>query len=234
MKTNQQFKNQALDALRGNWVQAVLTTLLFIVIAAVIEGPYGLFGIMNQEDMRAMLTYGDTAGLLSMYGNMLRVSGCTFLATILLLNPILVGLHNAYLLLLEGEVELPREMFRLAFKNYWHKVLGMLWVYVLISLWMLLLFIPGIIKAFSYAMTPYILEENPELDVTEAIHRSRMMMHGHKFDLFWLYLGFIGWFFLAILTGGIGFLWLSPYMEASQAAFYQEVRADYALNGGLD
>jgi integral membrane protein len=53
------------------------------------------------------------------------------------------------------------------------------------------------------------------------------MMKGHKFDLFWLYLSFIGWGLLCILTLGIGFLWLVPYMEASQSAFYAEVKAEY-------
>ena len=44
----------------------------------------------------------------------------------------------------------------------------------------------------------------------------------------------IGWFILCILTAGIGFLWLGPYVDTALAAFYEEVKADYALNGGLD
>ncbi len=83
-------------------------------------------------------------------------------------------------------------------------------------------------------MTPYILDENPELGASEAIHRSRMMMKNHKFDLFWLYLSFIGWFLLCCITCGIGFLWLTPYFNTAKASFYEEVKADYALNGGLD
>ena len=110
----------------------------------------------------------------------------------------------------------------------------MLLMTIMVFLWSLLLIIPGIIKWFSYAMTPFILEENPELSASEAIHRSRMMMRGHKFDLFYLYLSFIGWFILCILTAGIGFLWLGPYVDTALAAFYEEVKADYALNGGLD
>lgn len=82
-------------------------------------------------------------------------------------------------------------------------------------------------------MTPFILEENPELTAGEAIDRSRFMMRGHKFDLFWLQLSFIGWFFLSVLTAGIGLLWLEPYYRTSLAAFYEEVKADYALHGGL-
>ena len=59
------------------------------------------------------------------------------------------------------------------------------------------------------------------------------MMKGHKFDLFWLYLSFIGWILLSILTLGIGLLWLAPYMQTAMAAFYEDVKADYERNGGL-
>ena len=106
-------------------------------------------------------------------------------------------------------------------------------MYLFTFLWTLLFIIPGIIKAFSYAMSPYILEENPELSANEAIDRSRAMMKGHKFDLFWLYLSFIGWGFLCIFTLGIGLLWLMPYMQTAEAAFYEDVKAEYELTGGL-
>ena len=59
------------------------------------------------------------------------------------------------------------------------------------------------------------------------------MMKGHKFDLFWLFLSFIGWFILAFFTLGIGFLWLVPYVQTSVAGFYEDVKADYEANGGL-
>jgi uncharacterized membrane protein len=135
-------------------------------------------------------------------------------------------------LLVNGDNQLVRNT--LDFGNYWHKVGAMILSYVLVFLWTLLFFIPGFIKTFSYAMTPYILDENPELGPSEAIHRSRLMMKGHKFDLFWLWLSFIGWGILNIFTCGIGSFWLMPYMYTSTAAFYQEVKADYEINGGLD
>ena len=59
------------------------------------------------------------------------------------------------------------------------------------------------------------------------------MMKGHKFDLFWLYLSFIGWGILCIFTLGIGLLWLVPYMQTAQSSFYEDVKADYEANGGL-
>ena len=51
-------------------------------------------------------------------------------------------------------------------------------VYVL--LWSLLFIIPGIIAGYSYAMTSYILAENPELTANEAIERSKQMMSGNR------------------------------------------------------
>jgi uncharacterized membrane protein len=52
------------------------------------------------------------------------------------------------------------------------------------------------------------------------------MMKGHKFDLFWLYLSFIGWVILCILTFGIGLLWLSPYISAAEIGFYNDLKAE--------
>ena len=91
------------------------------------------------------------------------------------------------------------------------------------TLWMLLFIIPGIVKGLSYAMTPFILEEHPEMTASEAIKASMRLMDGHKMDLFILGLTFIGWQILACLTMGIGFLFLNPYMNAAYAAFYRSI-----------
>ena len=90
-------------------------------------------------------------------------------------------------------------------------------------LWTLLLVVPGIVKSLSYAMTPFILEEHPEMTASEAIKASQKLMDGHKMDLFILGLSFIGWTLLACLTMGIGYLFLTPYMNAAYAAFYRSI-----------
>lgn len=92
-----------------------------------------------------------------------------------------------------------------------------------VVLWSLLLLIPGIIKNFSYAMTPFILADHPELKASEAIRRSMDLMQGHKMELFLLELSFIGWDILNIFTLGIGSFWLNPYKNAAVAAFYREL-----------
>ena len=83
--------------------------------------------------------------------------------------------------------------------------------------------IPGIVKAYSYAMTPYIMAENPEMSAQDAIRASMQLMDGHKGELFWLRLTFIGWDLLAALTLNLGHLALNPYKNAAEAAFYREL-----------
>lgn len=108
-------------------------------------------------------------------------------------------------------------------KALWLKIRGS----IFIILWALLFIIPGIIKSYSYSMAGYILEENPEISAKEAMTVSMDMMRGNKFRLFCLQFSFIGWGILCGLTLGIGFLWLSPYMNAAYTAFYNEVSQQY-------
>jgi len=98
-----------------------------------------------------------------------------------------------------------------------------------IFLWMLLLIVPGIVAAYSYRMSLYLLIDNPEIGVSEALRKSKEMMNGYKARLFYLDLSFIGWALLCVLTFGIGILWLYPYMLTSQAIFYEELRKDLGL-----
>ena len=92
-----------------------------------------------------------------------------------------------------------------------------------VMLFMLLLIVPGIIVAFNYAMVNYVLADNPRLDAREALAESKRIMKGHRFKFFCLNLSFLGWSFLSVLTLGVGFIWLVPYVEASHAAFYREI-----------
>ena len=92
-----------------------------------------------------------------------------------------------------------------------------------VFLWSLLFIIPGIVAGYSYAMTDYILAEHPELTAGEAIEQSKAMMYGNRFRLFCLQFSFVGWDLLCALTLGIGNLWLRPYKQAAEAAFYRDI-----------
>ncbi|MBQ8260083.1 MAG: DUF975 family protein [Clostridia bacterium] len=109
-------------------------------------------------------------------------------------------------------------------ENIGTKFIATLLVSLYTFLWSLLFIIPGIVKSYSYAMTPYILLDRPELSPTEAIKESEKMMNGHKMDLFILDLSFIGWILLSMLTCGVLILYVEPYMMATKAAFYLELK----------
>lgn len=90
-------------------------------------------------------------------------------------------------------------------------------------LWMLLLIIPGIIAALSYSQTFYVLADDPSLGPMDAIRKSKEMMYGNRWKFFCLGLRFIGWLLVSILTLGIGFFWVIPYIAVSMAKFYDDL-----------
>jgi uncharacterized membrane protein len=94
---------------------------------------------------------------------------------------------------------------------------------IFVLAWTLLLIIPGIIAALSYAMTYYVLVDNPEMGSLDAINESKKLMKGHKWQLFKLWLRFVALGLLCILTIGIGFLWLIPYANICTAQFYDSL-----------
>lgn len=92
-----------------------------------------------------------------------------------------------------------------------------------VFLWSLLFVIPGVIMAYAYSMAIYVANDNPDMQAMDAIRKSRELMDGHKWDLFVLDLSFIGWIFLCLLTCGIGFFFLAPYIEMAHVEFYREL-----------
>ena len=121
----------------------------------------------------------------------------------------------------EGLIE---KLFAPLKENYVRTLSISFLVMIYTILWSLLFCIPGIIKAYSYAMTFFISKDRPELTADECINESMKMMNGHKMRLFLLDLSFIGWILLACLTFGIGFFWLQPYMQTARVAFYEDLR----------
>lgn len=82
------------------------------------------------------------------------------------------------------------------------------------------------ILLFRYALAYYIYYDSKEAAVMDCINGSKELMRGHKVRLFLLNLSFIGWHFLALLTLGIGYLWLTPYISATMASFYNDLKGE--------
>ena len=94
---------------------------------------------------------------------------------------------------------------------------------IFVLLWMLLLIVPGIIASIRYSQIWFVLADNPQMDALDAINRSKQLMRGNKWKYFCLQWRFFGWGLLCLLTLGIGFLWLAPYIAMSQAKFYDDL-----------
>ena len=153
----------------------------------------------------------------------------------ILILPVAVGMYLVYLMHWRGENPPLELMFTSAFQeNYLRKLGSMLLVSLYTWLWSLLFIIPGIVKSYSYAMTPYILAKYPNVDAQSAIRLSQRIMNGRKADLFVTDLSFIGWELLGLLTLGIlQIFYVTPYEMLTRAGCFDEYLADALANGRI-
>ena len=221
MQLNSELRAQARERLEGQWGTFVLMTFLMLVIQTILQIPGyigSLLEVLSPENVLASLSFSNISNILSLLALPLSWG----LTVSLLRN------HR------EESVDLENLFDGFRGGRYTRVFCALFLVNLFTFLWALLLIIPGIMKAFSYALTPYILLDEPELTARQAITRSCEIMQGRRWKLFCLYLSFIGWGILCLLTFGIGFLWLVPYMNASIAAFYEDARAEYEAENSIE
>jgi uncharacterized membrane protein len=168
--------------------------------------------------------------MLPVYSIIIGASGFFIVGPLILTGPLTLGFMGYYLKKARGESVKLENLFD-GFKMFGSSFLLFLLETIFIALWACLLIIPGIVKSFSYSMAFYILRDDPEIGAAEAITRSRKMMDGYKGKLFGLYISFIGWGLLCVLSFGIGFLWLCPYISLSVANFYEDLKQNLPVNG---
>jgi uncharacterized membrane protein len=150
-------------------------------------------------------------------------SGAAGIGSLILGGPLELGLAT-YFLQLKRQKKVQLEVLFQGFRNFEAALILYIARMIFTFLWSLLLIIPGIIAALKFSMAVYILHDNPELSGMDAINRSKEMMDGLKGKLFGLYLSFLGWAILCLFTFGIGYLWLFPYMKATEANFYEDLK----------
>lgn len=115
------------------------------------------------------------------------------------------------------------------FGKWWKIILTNILSGLFVFLYLLLLIVPGIIKAYEFAMIKYLLADEKYDDYTskELLDISKKMMDGHKMDLFVLSISFIGWHFLSIFTLFILEIWVIPYQQVSITKFMVNIKDDY-------
>ena len=237
MKYAADFRCIARNALSGRWMIAVVTGLIASLLGAVATNGPELEMQINDSGANVGLKFAgqqiytssggwneQLAGFLVAGASLIILAALVMAVAYFILGSVVgVGYRRFNLDLVDRQKE-PEIGTLFGYFKHWKttaaaSVLQGLYVF----LWSLLFIIPGIVAGYSYAMTGYILAEHPELTASEAIEQSKQMMSGNRFRLFCLQFSFIGWDLLCILTLGIGELWLLPYKQAAEAAFYREI-----------
>lgn len=147
----------------------------------------------------------------------------TVIGGLIIAGPMTLGLAFIFINIARGKKVILESLFD-GFSYFFNSLILGILRSIFIFLWSLLFVIPGIIKVYSYSMSFYIMADNPEMDGSTALNASKEMMQGNKWRLFCLDFSFIGWSLLCILTLGIGYLWLAPYIEASHVQFYEDLK----------
>ena len=222
MWTNQELKEKAKTAFKANYWPCVGAALLMSILSGSSFMSSGSQG--SSTDMQNSLQSAEPAVIAGIFIAFGVASLIGILIKIFLANPVEVG---GYYFFKENTEEpgAPFALIKKGFQNYGHTFATLFLRDLFLVLWFLLFLIPGLVKAYSYCMVPFILAEHPELSATEIITRSRRMMNGNKWRAFVLDLSFIGWIILGVFSLGLVFIfWTSPYMNSTHAALYLKLK----------
>lgn len=159
-------------------------------------------------------------------GALMASLSSTGVGSILISGFLYYGLARITVLLVRGKPEADFSDLLCGVKEKWDQVLllGLL-TNIFTALWSLLLFIPGIVKSYAYALAPFIQQDAEDKDWKKCLDKSISMMQGYKWQLFCLDLSFIGWYLLGALCLGIGVIFVTPYHQQARANFYEALRA---------
>lgn len=212
-----QLKAQAKTLLKPQFI----TVLLAIIISGFVVGALESMPVVSVT--RAIQNSGATTFTISATGSPVTTFGT--LVGLLIGGPLAVGAMLVYTAVTAGKTAKLEQLFEPFKTQFVTSFLANLVSGLVIALFSLLLIIPGIMKAYSYAMVPYVLAKEPNLSCMEALHRSQDLMKGHRMELFVLHLSFIGWGLLCVITLGLAAIWVAPYTQITTTLFFDRVYA---------
>lgn len=230
------YKRRAWDLLKENyWLSfgvCIVAGLITGTVSSIVSVPSSFFTSISElvsagniEDYTVLLFSG------TMMLSALYILVASIAASIFLINPIYVGKYKFFLESRKGNRTFDTLFSSFKSRRYLNIVKGMAWQLLFTFLWTLCFYIPGIIKSYSYSMTPYILADNPEIGYQRALKLSMQMTRGYKWHIFVLQLSFIGWYLLGLLCCGIGVIFVHPYYNAALAEAYAFLRKNAMEKG---
>ena len=240
IQSNKILRQYAREQLQGVWGKMAFAffILFLIYLPHTIISNLGSL-LETQISFLQDLSYFVASALAELYTSIPGFPSIAIISLILTIavftvsGPFDLGLAGYFLKRVRGEEIFTKNIFD-GFKQFPRSFLLMLLICIFIFLWTLLLIIPGVIKSFSYSMAFYIMYDNPEIKASEALEKSKIMMNGYKWKLLLLSLSFIGWGILSLLTLGIGFFWLRPYVGLTIANFYENLKINQGAQETVD
>ena len=186
---------------------------------------------INRKELKAAAraqikgNVGTFFGLSLVLGIILSVSAITFVGPFILLGPLYLGLSMFSI----EVVRTSNGKFETGFKGFKQFVtafIASLLMTLFTSLWALIFIFPAFIAIFRYSMTFYIIADNPSISGSEAIKKSKEMMKGYKWELFVLFFSFFWWYVLGVITFGLAYIYVIPYVEATVVNFYEKIKPE--------
>ena len=111
------------------------------------------------------------------------------------------------------------------YKNYLNALVAYVLYGVILVVGYFLFIIPGIIFTYMLSQIFFIIADNPQIEAIDILKKSTQMMKGYKWKLFCLHLSFIGWILLSVITMGIAFIWVGPYIKTANTIFYENLKS---------
>ena len=227
-----QLKAEAKSITKNAQVSAYLFTLLYLAISAALNGVNWL----TDNSAGAVLTrWSEMTDVdLSIYVTLplLRLPPLVATGVTIAISLVSAVLGAGYLLYIMGVRKGQEMSYATLFDGFLFAgkvILLQIVINIFVFLWSLLFVIPGIIAAYRYRFALYNLCENPELGVMEALAMSKAQTKGYKLDLFVLDVTFLGWSLLCALTAGILTIWVAPYVQQTNLAYFDAIKAEKGI-----
>ena len=233
MWSRSELKSRAKEILHANYWKAVLVSLIFSFVSG--GGGGGSSSSASSSSSGSSSSGGSLfsspeewkifiAAMSVVLIVILIALAVGFTLGIFVFNPLQVGCQRYFILCGKQPATLSDVVF--AFSNSYMNIVKIMFFKNLYTfLWSLLLIIPGIIKGYEYRMIPYLLAENPGIDMKEAFEKTKQMMDGDKANAWVLDLSFLGWNLLGALTCCIlTVFYVAPYQNLTNAQLYEVLK----------
>lgn len=161
--------------------------------------------------------------IISLIPSLVLPENVASLVSVIITGPFSLGLAYFALSIVRKQATEITLIFE-GFKHFVKAFVAYLLIIVLVVVGLILLIVPGIIVALMISQTYYILADDEQIGVVDAMKKSREMMDGYKMKYFGLILIFIGLVLLSAFTLFLGLIILIPVMQITFAKFYLELK----------